>query len=71
MSCVDRLLDVVITCTWLLVTSGTAPIDIWVREYNPNPIKNRVNKRIINFFLILNSIIRDNIIHGIIIDIHA
>jgi hypothetical protein len=29
---VSKILWVVITCTWLLVTSGTAPMDIWKPE---------------------------------------
>ncbi len=60
-SWVERLRLVVITCTWLLVMSGTAPMGICVREYNPKPAMVAVNSSTISLFLMLNPIIYSSI----------
>jgi hypothetical protein len=63
MSWVDKLLEVVNTCTWLLVTSGTAPMGICDSEYNPTRVMAAVNRRTMNLFFKLKLIIFENMIH--------
>tara|TARA_R110001592_G_scaffold225913_1_gene481883 strand:- start:1656 stop:1850 length:195 start_codon:yes stop_codon:yes gene_type:complete len=63
MSWVDKLRDVVITCTWLLVISGTAPIGVCVKEKTPKPIIDAVKIKISSLFFKLNFIMFSNIIH--------
>src|SRR5690606_12767979 len=63
MSWVDRLLEVVITCTWLLVMSGTAPMGIRVREYSPTNTIKRVNSRTMNLLRTLKLMSFENMIH--------
>jgi len=54
---------VVKTCTWLLVTSGTAPIGICDNEYRPTRAIAVVKSKTMNLFLILKLIIFENMIH--------
>ena len=43
--------------------SGTAPMEIWVKEKNPKPIIKTINKRIMSLFFKLNFMMFSNIIH--------
>ena len=62
-SCVDKFREVVITCTWLFVISGTAPMGICVKANKPKPKTAAVNSKTMSLFSMLNLIIFCNIIN--------
>ncbi|KOH45456.1 hypothetical protein NC99_17330 [Sunxiuqinia dokdonensis] len=57
MSSVERFSDTVITCTWLLVISGTEPRFTVDMEYIPTPMRASVSSPTINLFFIENAMI--------------